>query len=490
MIIFVTYLALWKVRIISIFQYISNRLVLQFSILFLLGIISFSYHFLLLLSFLLVINSKSIKIIFLSFSIFAFGYLLSNQVNSIYEKESEKIHLSKYEGLATIIEPPTESMFFTTATISIRGVEGNVLAKIPSYPEVDYMDKVYISGILRSAKLDENEENQGYYNFLYSKKVWYTLESDVISKENSSSIFITFSKIRRYFINTISNHLSPTSTSLAAGITLGYREKVPNSLEDALIRTGTIHLTSASGFHVGIIYAVSMSLRSVLSKKISYLLSLFAIFTYVLIIGFYILAAQRALFMLAYVIFAGLLGRKYSIWISISISCSIILLQYPFHWKNVGFQLSVVAVTGMLTIGNLFREKLKDVKIPVFIKDSSIATLAATIATLPITIPTFEAFSIITLIANIVVSPFVSLLVILTMFVLLLSPFVPEILLSFLFSLIQIICEIINTILTFLSSFEWAYTTNLIIIFSISTLLITLLVAIDIKKLQYELSKK
>jgi len=49
------------------------------------------------------------------------------------------------------------------------------------------------------------------------------------------------------------NHLNPEQASLASAVLLGLREEVDNDRNDAFLKTGTIHILSISGVHVGLL---------------------------------------------------------------------------------------------------------------------------------------------------------------------------------------------------------------------------------------------
>lgn len=55
---------------------------------------------------------------------------------------------------------------------------------------------------------------------------------------------------------TLRVHLSEINRPLAQALLLGFRQEIPTELEDAMLKTGTLHLLAISGLHVGILAGV------------------------------------------------------------------------------------------------------------------------------------------------------------------------------------------------------------------------------------------
>jgi competence protein ComEC len=140
--------------------------------------------------------------------------------------------------------------------------------------------------------------------------------------------------------------------SLASTLILGYRADLGKETLDIYSKTGTIHALSVSGMHVGLIYMVLNILLSFLNPlKRKELLKLILILP---ILWFYALltglspSVLRSVMMLSVFLIAKSSSRPANSYNIIAFSAFGILLYNPFLLWDVGFQLSFLAVTGLI----------------------------------------------------------------------------------------------------------------------------------------------
>ena len=109
-------------------------------------------------------------------------------------------------------------------------------------------------------------------------------------------------------------------------------------------------------------------------------------------------SAVRALIMGGFLILAQTLGRQNTALRSIILAAALMLVFNPLLLKfDVGFQLSFLAVLGMIYFSRFFKK---------WVKFEALATVfAAQVFTLPILIYNFGSFSLISPIANILIVP-------------------------------------------------------------------------------------
>ena len=140
--------------------------------------------------------------------------------------------------------------------------------------------------------------------------------------------------------------------ALASTLILGYRADLSKETLDIYSKTGTIHALSVSGMHVGLIYMVLNVLFSFLnSLKKKALLKLILILP---ILWFYALltglspSVLRSVVMLSVFLIAKSSSRQANSYNIIAFSAFGILVYNPFLLWDVGFQLSFLAVTGLI----------------------------------------------------------------------------------------------------------------------------------------------
>lgn len=199
---------------------------------------------------------------------------------------------------------------------------------------------------------------------------------------------------------------------VANAMILGQRDDIDSDLMQAYSAAGAIHVLSVSGLHVGVICAVLVFLLSFLKKRGKYgkfvmlLIILISLWFYAFITGLSS-PVLRSTFMFSVILIAKTFQRKDNSYNTVAFSAFCLLLINPYFLFNVGFQLSYLAVLGMI----YFQPKLN----PLVVIDKSrswfhwladrtwkvtTVAIAAQIATFPITIYYFHQFPNYFLFAN------------------------------------------------------------------------------------------
>ncbi|WP_410221418.1 ComEC/Rec2 family competence protein [Pedobacter sp.] len=194
--------------------------------------------------------------------------------------------------------------------------------------------------------------------------------------------------------------------AVASTLILGYRANLSQETLSAYSKTGTIHALSVSGMHVGIIYIMINILLLRFSKNtrwmiiIKLVLTITLIWYYALITG---LSASvlRSAIMLSAVIFSKQLKRHINSYNVLAFTAFILLIFDPFLIWDVGFQLSFLAVLGLIALQlpiyrslffkNYFLDK---------IWATSAVSMSAQITTLPLSIYYFHQFPVYFIISN------------------------------------------------------------------------------------------
>ncbi|EDS71430.1 ComEC/Rec2-like protein [Anaerofustis stercorihominis DSM 17244] len=179
--------------------------------------------------------------------------------------------------------------------------------------------------------------------------------------------------------------------------------------------TGLSHVLAVSGLHVGLIYAVIVYFLSMFDIKKRYRVFIIApvLFIYVMLAGMSF-SATRAMMLC---LFNEVLSMKHEEdndpFNHTFIIASILLLINPLSIFHVSFQLSFSAVMGIFLLSPVMRNKLLDVFnednniVKYFIELFCIST-SAYLFTLPIIINTFGAMSVISILCNLIIVPFIA----------------------------------------------------------------------------------
>ena len=239
--------------------------------------------------------------------------------------------------------------------------------------------------------------------------------------------------LRKFFIERLSDTISPIYSALI----LGERQGLTPELREPFNRSGVGHIMAVSGLHLGLVAWLSfMSLRWLLSfsyrlalmtdiRKLAAIVTTFPVIAYGLLTGLQV-SSQRAMVMVLVFLWSFIIGRQKDVWSSLCLAAIIILAFKGDSLFTSSFQLSFVAVAGILWLAPLIysripkfnrgNESFKRNKllhaILTYTASLIAVTTAATIITIPLIAHHFHRFSIVGLAANLTVVPIIGLWVI------------------------------------------------------------------------------
>lgn len=209
-----------------------------------------------------------------------------------------------------------------------------------------------------------------------------------------------------------SSGLSENAFAICSALLTGYDDEIGQSVTEAFSHSGTLHVLSVSGLHTGMIYLVLNFIMSVFDRNnrfkwIRFLIVNTMLWTFALLTGFSA-PVLRAVIMFSF-FSAGRLRKRTGESEPMNIlaaSAFLLLLYNPFYVRDVGFILSFSALGGILYfqpgLAGLWRPSGYLVN---QIWRSATASVAATIATLPVTLFYFKQFPYWFVVCNLVVVP-------------------------------------------------------------------------------------
>lgn len=227
----------------------------------------------------------------------------------------------------------------------------------------------------------------------------------------------------------------PEADRLAVGaaLVIGNREQMDSGVRNVFSRTGAMHILAVSGLHVALIAWlfgwITGKIRG-LKNGMGAGLQLVGVWVYVLLCGAGA-SVVRAGVMFSWIALGKQLNRPVSIWNSWSGSALFLLLYDPDWFFDVGFQLSYLAVAGIV----LFQPPITALWhsrswLGRYFWDLSAVGLAAQLITSPLTLYQFHQFSFAFLVSGWVAVPLGAAIQLLGVGVILLGdvPFIGEVL--------------------------------------------------------------
>jgi competence protein ComEC len=214
---------------------------------------------------------------------------------------------------------------------------------------------------------------------------------------------LSFSKFVRGKVEESSLTTLPSrDAGLLLGIILGVRDKIDTEYYQMLRNTGVLHVIAASGQNVSIAAALLFAIcERLVKRKVALLFTSLGVLVYAVLTGFDPPIVRASV--MAILAFAALFsGRQISsIYILLLTGWGMLFYQ-PEELADVSFQLSFLSTFGILTVKPL----LDRVLIPRFLillKEDIATTLSAQIATFPVMLASFGAYSLLSFPINIMV---------------------------------------------------------------------------------------
>ena len=281
-------------------------------------------------------------------------------------------------------------------------------------------DVLFTSSQLQDIRNPLNPHQFDYSKYLALKQVYHQLyikQDELLLLRDSKTTIYGFADQLRAIINTklIKAGFKSEALSIMNALLLGQRQTINKTIYNNYVNSGTIHILAVSGLHVGIIlWILNFLFRPLLYLKygnyIRPILLIMILWSFAIIAGLSP-SVTRAVTMFSIISIAMHLKRPTNIYNTLVISAFVILLFKPTFLFEVGFQMSYLAVLGIVSVQPILY-KLWKPKYLVFDKLWQIftVTLAAQAGVVPISLFYFHQFPGLFFISNIVVIPFLGLI--------------------------------------------------------------------------------
>ncbi len=279
-----------------------------------------------------------------------------------------------------------------------QAVKGTALIYLPRYSSYEYGDMLHITGDLETPSQFEDFDYEAYLAHQGIYSVMFYPEVEIEARGNGLKPLEWIYSLRSELAKTLSMALPEPQASLAQGIILGIRGNIPLSVKTDFTHTGTAHLLAISGLHLSIIAGILLSIGIWLFGRRHYLyvwLALGTIWLYALLTGMHSPVVRGAI-MASLFLIAELLGRQRSAITALTFAAAIMVGISPCILGDAAFQLSFLAMAGLIFLFPLFQMLGRKVVKSILGEDGAMvssanlagdcfsATLAAIIAVWPV----------------------------------------------------------------------------------------------------------
>lgn len=304
----------------------------------------------------------------------------------------------------------------------------------------------------------KNPNQFDYGKYLEGKQIYAQMYADASELKMGSvvekDVWYYTAKLRTKIIRNLEKaHFNKAELNVAIALILGQQQDIsPDIIRDYQF-AGAVHILSVSGLHIGfILLFVTFILKPFPNTRrgsfIKLIIILASLATFGLIAGL-APSVLRSVTMFSFVAIGMYLRRSTNIFHTLLVSMLLILLVQPSFLFDVGFQLSYVALFFILWLQPLLAELWtpKNVIVNYFWEILTVS-FAAQIGAFPLSIYYFHQFPGLFFVTNLVIIPFLSMIMALGVLVMVLAAFdfVPLFLAKLLEWSIFILNKIINAI--------------------------------------------
>ncbi|MBI2908641.1 MAG: ComEC/Rec2 family competence protein [Chloroflexi bacterium] len=303
---------------------------------------------------------------------------------------------------------------FTDGWMPVSGV---ILVSVRLLPVYHYGDVLKVTGALEAPPKFSDFDYREYLARQGIRSVMRYPRVQLLESGQGFKLLEWIYGLRRSLADSLSAALPEPQAALAQGIILGIRAGIPDDLNEAFSRSGTMHIIAISGQNISLIaglflvFAVALFGRH---RPFYFIFVLAMVWLYALLTGM-APPVQRAAVMGSLWLTADFIGRPRSAAPALGFAAAAMVGINPDLLWDVSFQLSFASMAGLAVITPAVQEVVAkwqgnpdatEVRGPLsVVVDSLAVTLGATLATLPIIAVAFHRLPLAVLPSNVAALP-------------------------------------------------------------------------------------
>lgn len=283
----------------------------------------------------------------------------------------------------------------------------HVIAAAPPHTDVTYGDQLTVVGtIRRPVPFQVGTGVFDYPDFLRAKSIVATMDfARVTAREPPTALSYVgvILQLKKMFITGIQSVLPEPESSLATGILIGDQRSVGPALQQDFQRASLTHILVLSGYNITVVVdwlflIVRYAPRIVQGSSVIALT-----FVFVVLSGG-ASSAVRAALMTSIVLVARMYAREFNALRALgAVSVCMVLWQPLVLWYDPSFQLSCLAILGLIMYGPICARVLWCVPTPWGLREIIASTCATQLFVAPFLMMTSGTISIVAIPANVTV---------------------------------------------------------------------------------------
>ena len=222
-------------------------------------------------------------------------------------------------------------------------------------------------------------------------------------------------EFRHIFAAGIYSNVPDLQASLGLGVLMGVKTQLPDDLDAQLKVLALTHIVVASGYNLTVLIRMARKLFESRSKFQTAVVGGGLMATFVVVTGFSA-SMTRAALVSGLSLLAWYYGRRIHPVVILLVAAALTAGINPAYiWGDLGWYLSFLAFAGVLLVAPLVTRVIYKKREPKIIGQIVIETFSAQLTTLPLTLSIFGNFTILGLLANVMIVPLIPLAMLLTL---------------------------------------------------------------------------
>lgn len=356
-------------------------------------------------------------------ALFLFAYTAGCTRFLLAEKPAPTFLAARADAYVTlvgeVVAEPDMREDHTNLTLHVTdpssGESGNIIIVTNRAPAYAYGDTLRVSGTLVPPSVIEEEGSNrvfDYPNYLRKDDIFFLMYRPrvtlVRSGEDTAGVPGFLLKTKAQFLSRLSTLIPEPESALLSGILLGEKRSLGERLLEAFRAAGLIHLIVLSGYNISLVADFIRLIFRRLPRPLflgatAVALTLFAFMTGA---GATVL---RATFMGLLVVLARASGRTYDALHALVVTGLAMIFWNPLILAHdPSFQLSFLATAGLIAFAEPIERKITFMPKHFGLRGILATTLAAQTAVLPLIVYLMGSLSLISIVANVIVLPWVA----------------------------------------------------------------------------------
>jgi len=277
---------------------------------------------------------------------------------------------------------------------------------------------IKLIGMLKQPNTAQNYNQFDYRHYLSQKRIHWVLQIDNVHQieklsppqQISDKLLYFFDRLRERLYTPFNLLFDEKHAGYLAGLVFGMKTELDPELFQSFSKLGLTHILAVSGMHVAVVVTCLLFIfkQMKLPRALAYNLTIAILPFYIILTG-----AEPS------IIRAGIMGMI-GLWLAkrqklkntlaiLAIAALLMIAFDPLVIYSVGFQLSFLVTCGLLIYTPLIRKSISSK--PNKLLDLIAVTLSAQLTSFPLTIYYFNTFNPLTFLANFVLVPYISFII-------------------------------------------------------------------------------